>query len=288
MIKKMFLAVMVVSALVSCTTGNIGNPSSNLTLQLSGLEPLGDDFVYEGWLIVNGAPVSTGVFSSVDFPQTFSVKPSTLHRATKFVLSIEPANDVDPAPSMTKILVGDFTGNVASVSSNGVVGDFSNASGKYILATPTNGGDTDELSGIWYLDLSSGTPEVGLDLPVLDGGWKYEGWVVIDGVPVSTGTFSDIADFDDNAMTSPFKGDMGDGPAFPGEDFLQNAPSGLSFPLDLRGYATVISVEPYPDNSPAPFTLKPLLHIIPENADDHVTIPMEDGPLAELTGTVVR
>ena len=42
-------------------------------------------------------------------------------------------------------------------------------------------------------------------------------------------------------------------PPFPGQDFIH--------PLtDLTaGYAAVISVEPSPDNSPAPFTLKPLL-----------------------------
>lgn len=289
MIKKMFFAIIAIGILTaSCDDDDTVSKTANLTLNLSGLEALGNDFVYEGWVIVNGAPISTGTFTSVTFPQSFSVDADNLANATKFVLSIEPAVDSDPAPADTKILAGDFSGDTANVSSNGIVADFSTSSGKYILATPTNGSDNDELSGVWFLDLSSGTPAVGLDLPVLPNGWKYEGWSVINGTPVSSGTFTDVDDFDDNATTTLFKGDLGDGPAFPGEDYLQNAPSGLTFPINLRGATIVISVEPNPDNSPAPFTLKPLAHVVPSDAADHVTIAMGDGPVASLSGEVMR
>ncbi|WP_370478119.1 hypothetical protein [Tamlana flava] len=84
------------------------------------------------------------------------------------------------------------------------------------MATPTDGDNNNEFSGVWFLDLSSGSPAVGLDSPVLMAGWKYEGWAIIDGVPVSSGTFTNVADFDDKATTTPFKGNMGDGPPFPG------------------------------------------------------------------------
>ncbi|MFI1743488.1 anti-sigma factor [Thalassobellus sediminis] len=286
----MFFTILATGILVtSCDKNNEGMAStSELTLNLAGLDELGDDFVYEGWIIVNGAPVSTGTFSSVTFPQSFTVDADELTNATKFVLSIEPAVDSDPAPAATKILAGDFSGDQAIVNSNGIVADFGASSGKYILATPTNGSDNDERSGVWFLDLSSGSPTVGLDLPVLPNGWKYEGWSVINGMPVSSGTFTDVNDFDDNAATTLFKGDMGDGPAFPGEDYLQNAPSGLTFPTDLRGATIVVSVEPYPDNSPAPFTLKPLAHVVPSDAVDHVTLTMGTGPVVSLSGNVMR
>jgi hypothetical protein len=170
------------------------------------------------------------------------------------------------------------------------VGDFSNAAGKYILATPTNGADSDEYSGIWFLDLASGSPMVGLDLPQLPDGWKYEGWVVIDGQPVTTGTFTNVMATDD---ADPFSGDMAlpdvngmDG-FFPGEDFLKNAPAGLTFPADIRGGMAVISIEPYPDNSTAPFTLKPLLQPIDAMAMDHETYDMGQN-LNFPTGTVSR
>ena len=291
MIRKMFLTVLALSAFTySCSNDDDDNTptTADLTLNLAGLEALGDDYVYEGWIIVDGLPVSTGTFSSVTFPQSFTVNAEQLSRATTFVLSIEPTVDPDPAPAATKILAGDFSGSAANVNSNGIVGDFSASSGTYILATPTDTDDTNEESGVWFLDNSSGNAVAGLDLPTLTDGWKYEGWAVIDGTPVTTGTFlsGDVAD--DNAATSMFKGDANNGPNYPGEDFLQNAPAGLTFPTDLKGMTIVISVEPVPDNSPNPFTLKPLAHMVPANAMNHTAINMGTGPVASLTGTVTR
>ena len=85
-----------------------------------------------------------------------------------------------------------------------------------------------------------------------------------------------------------FKGDANNGPNYPGEDFLQNAPAGLTFPTDLKGMTIVISVEPVPDNSPNPFTLKPLAHMVPNNAADHTAISMGAGPVVSLSGTASR
>ncbi len=291
MIKKMFLALLVVGFFVtSCSSDDDNSPTTaNLTLNLSGLEELGNDFVYEGWIIVDGSPVSTGVFTSVTFPQSFTVNTTQLNDATTFVLSIEPAIDTDPSPAATKILAGDFLGNSAAVNSNGLVGDFSASTGKYILATPTDGnGDVNEDSGVWFIDNSSGSAIAGLDLPTLSDGWKYEGWAVINGQPVSSGTFSSVMSADDNSSTSSYKGDVNDGPPFPGEDYLQNAPSGLTFPTDLKGMTIVISVEPNPDNSTLPFTLKPLAHQVPANAENHTVINMESGPVTILSGTVTK
>ena len=292
MIKRVLILVLAVSALtISCSSDDDGGPStSNLVLNLTGLDDLGSDFVYEGWLIVNGAPVSTGTFSSVTFPQTFTVDASTLANASTFVLSIEPAVDPDPAPAATKILAGDFSGNSASVTSNGIVGDFSSSAGTYILATPTDMDGMNEESGVWFLDNSSGSPMPGLNLPTLPDGWVYEGWAVINDTPVTTGTFTNVAGTDNAA---PFSGPVAlpspnpDG-FFPGEDFLENAPAGLTFPTDLKGTTIVISVEPSPDNSPAPFTLKPLAHMVPANADVHSAISMGAGPVMMLSGTVTR
>jgi len=289
MIKKMNVALLLLVLLtLSCSSDDNNVDSDDLVLNLNGLEALGDDFVYEGWIIVDGSPISTGTFSSVTFPQSFSVNADQLRTATTFVLSIEPAVDPDPAPADTKLLVGDFNGDMATVNSANLVGDFSTATGRYILATPTDTDDMNEESGVWFLDNSGGSAVSGLDLPDLSDGWKYEGWAVINGMPISTGTFINVNGFDDNAMSSPFKGDAGDGPAFPGEDFLQNAPAGLSFPTDLRGSTIVISVEPNPDNSVLPFTLKPLAHMVPTNAVTHTTIMMNSGPVVSLSGTVSR
>ena len=265
----------------------------SITVNITGLEDLGSDYVYEGWLIVNGSPVTTGTFTvdaNGNLSETmFELKASEVDNATKFVLSIEPKNDSDPAPAATKMMAGDFSGTNASLTI-APVGDFTNAAGKYILATPTDGPDTNENSGIWFLDISTGSPTVGLDLPTLPDGWKYEGWVVISGQPVTTGTFTNTKATDD---ADPFSVSMalpdvnGADGFFPGEDFLMNAPSGLNFPTDIAGGMAVISIEPYPDNSPNPFTLKPLVQPIPADAMDHSVYEMGQN-LSFPTGTVTR
>ena len=141
--------------------------------------------------------------------------------------------------------------------------DFSEASGVYILGTPSDGDGNNELSGIWFIDLPTAQ---GLDLPELPEGWTYEGWLVIDGVAVSTGRFTDPGAADDFAG---YSGDQGF-PPFPGEDFVTNAPEGLEFPTDLTQATVVISVEPDPDDSPAPFSIKPLISEVPDGIADHV------------------
>ncbi|MBV1924282.1 MAG: anti-sigma factor [Flavobacteriaceae bacterium] len=266
MIRKMFLALTVIGLIAtSCSSDDDNSPATaNLTLNLSGLEELGSDFVYEGWIIVDGSPVSTGVFTSVTFPQSFNVDAAQLDAATTFVLSIEPAVDNDPAPAATKILAGDFSGSSASVGLAPVTanGDLSTSSGTFFLRTPTdevagsanNGNDQ---NGIWF-GIPGAPPAAGLNLPELNPGWKYEGWVVVDGVgPLTTGTFTSLDMVDDSNDFSGTENNVG--PPVPGEDFFNNAPSGFTFPLDVRGRTVVISVEPYPDNSPAPFAIKPLV-----------------------------
>jgi len=266
--------------------------SQTVTLNINGLKELGANYQYEGWLIVGGTPVTTGTFT-VDtngmLSQTiFSVNQSDLINATTFVLTIEPIPDPDPDPSSTHILAGNFIDFDAplSVGHPAALGDdYSGIDGKYILATPTNGAMTDELSGIWFLDLSSGSPEVGLTLPTLPAGWKYEGWAVISGMPVTTGTFTTV-DMEDEA--DPYSG-PDQRPPFPGEDFLVNAPIGFTFPTDLSGMTVVISIEPDPDNSTAPFLLKPLVGGIPSNAMDHVTYMMDSNVANSFpTGTAMR
>jgi hypothetical protein len=294
----MLLILAVAAILTSCKKDDEEpmEPSSSkksIMLDISGLEDLGSNYVYEGWIIVNGSPLSTGTFmvdaNGMLSKHTFELNASDVDAATTFVLSIEPANDPDPAPSATKILAGDFNGNTADINTD-LVADFSNVAGKYILATPTNGSETNENSGIWFLDLSSGSPMNGLDLPTLADGWKYEGWVVIDGQAVTTGTFINTMATDD---ADPFSGSMplpdvnGSDGFFPGEDFLMNAPAGLNFPTDISGALAVISVEPHPDNSPMPFTLKPLVHAIPANAIDHTVYDMGQN-LSLPTGMVSR
>jgi hypothetical protein len=265
--------------------------NANLNLNLSGLEDLGSNYVYEGWIVVSGSPVSTGKFSinssGLASQTSFSVLKSSLDAATAFVLTIEPAVGDLPEPTDIHVLAGDFSGTsgTLSVQHSAALGtNFSTSMGKYILATPTDSNMANEDSGVWFLDNSGATPVAGLNLPSLPSGWKYEGWVVLNGNPISTGTFSMPNGADSSGM---FSG-MIASPPFPGEDFLVNAPTGLVFPTSLLGKTVVISVEPSPDNSPAPFALKPLLQNVPSNAAVHTVLTMNQNLGTLPTGTFSR
>jgi len=277
MLKKVIIGILAIGLVaVSCSDDDDAGTvvaESNLTLDLNGLEDLGSGYLYEGWVIVNGSPVSTGTFSvnssGVLSSTTFSVNTETLDAATAFVLSVEPDPDPDPAPAPTKLLRGEFgTGNAANTAVVGLapVGDFTGIAGTFFLRAPTdedvpggaanNGNDE---YGVWF-----GTPGMppapNLTLPTLGPGWTYEGWVIGETGPLSTGTFLSFDMRDDNALDpNGFSETVFPGPPLPGEDFFRNAPTGETFPLDIRGRMVVISVEPSPDNSPAPFVLKPLV-----------------------------
>jgi anti-sigma-K factor RskA len=284
---KLLTALLLVLAMIgftACDEDNETPPSTTLALSITGLEDLGSSYVYEGWLIVNGNPVSTGTFT-VDAmgalsQSSFEIDATDLSTAATFVLTIEPKPDSDPTPSAVHILAGSFSGNNAdlTVGHAAAIGtDFNDVTGSYILATPTNGDNTNELSGIWWL-IPGTTLAPGLSLPTLPSGWLYEGWVVINGIPVTTGTFSSVSAADNAA---PYSGPQS-GPPFPGEDFLINQPSGIVFPVDLSGKTAVISVEPDPDNSPGPFTIKPLVATIPTDAADHTAYTMTSNAAATL------
>ena len=310
--KKTFLVLFVLFAfLISCDEDDTGTGMKDpvmkpdtLTLSITGLEDLGDNFVYEGWIIVDKNPVSTGTFTVNAEKALSKIKfeidtLGTLKKATKFVLSIEPSPDTILAPSASKLLIGNFTENVATLTPATLLAapfDLATLGGKFFLRTPTdeapgsinNGNDE---NGIWF-----GTPGMpptsGLTLPMLAPGWVYEGWVVVPAstgpIPLSTGTFTEFNKPDSGNLFSGTANN--DGPPVPGEDFLRNDPDRVTFPLDVRGKTIVISIEPKPDNSPGPFLLKPLVHRMLR--DDADTAPRTYDFMQNLgslpSGTVVR
>jgi hypothetical protein len=255
------LAAMSMAALAGCDEGDgegagkLGDVEERtVELDITGLEDLGPGAVYEGWLIVDGEPVTTGRFTVEDGVASateFAAEAADAESATKFVLTIEPAVDDDPAPSAHKLLAGDFVEGQATIAVDdpaALGSDFTDAAGQFFLQTPTSPEPDDYDLGIWFLDAASGTPT--LDLPELPDGWVYEGWVVTNDGPITTGRFTDPAGADSDGA-GPTAGPAV-APAFPGSDFITP-------PVSLIGAAAVISIEPEPDNSPEPFLLKPLL-----------------------------
>jgi hypothetical protein len=300
MLKKTLIpiaALLLIAGFIGCsdnsTTPTSTQPGGNLGLNISGLGDLGSAAQYEGWIIVSSSPISTGRFT-VDSNGTlsktsFSVDATDLSNASKFVLTIEPEPDPSPNPSGVKIIAGAFSGNTANLTigdSSAIANDFMSSTGTFILATPTNGMNNNERSGVWFVDLMGG-PHAGLNLPLLPPQWQYEGWVVVPGVSgaLSTGKFTDPGAPD---MAAPYSGSMA-GPPFPGEDLLMNAPPGYTFPTDLRGGKFVITIEPNPDNSTSPFFLKPLRGTAPSDAIDHTNYPMDNIASSNSpTGTATR
>jgi hypothetical protein len=304
--KVLFIALACSLALASCSDDDNDDitpivpvtPTTNFTMNISGLENLGSGYAYEGWVITSNGPISTGTFTVNDngtaSATSFWVNPADLAAATKYVLTIEPSPDADPTPSDQKLLAGDFQTDGSALVSTGTMpalGDFSNASGTYFLRTPTDetmGNNMNDENGIWFGNPTTTPLSTGFVLPTLPTGWVYEGWIVAAGIPISTGRFTDFEDRDGSNMFSG-TADMA-GPPIPGEDFFNNSPSmSITFPLNLRGKTTVISVEPEPDNSPLPFLLKPLISMIDTAAATAPAIHNFNQNLSSIpTGTVTR
>ena len=246
-------------------------PEPTMTIAFDGLEPLGDGGEYELWFVgADGAPVSAGVFDTDAGPVELDL-PDGIPGAVELKVSIETDND--PAPSESIVLSGAIDGAAGERSADLVadIADFSSASGQYILATPTDGTGTpeNERSGVWWTVIPRAQ---SLFLPELSAGWEYEMWQVIDGQNVTGGKFTDPFAPD---QAAPYSG-PDEAPPLVGEDYLLNAPEGLTFPVDLRGTEVFISVEPLPDPSLDSSGIVPLSGIVPADAIDHTAYAVEN------------
>lgn len=274
--KLRILALALLSLQFSCSDNNSNSAlTGNLELSLSSIEPASGQH-YEGWIITNSGPISSGRFNvgidgsvySVDVDgneiSTIGTVSSSFFNYEEngetenaFVLTIEPDGDSDPGPSDVHLVAGSFSSgvSVASTQESAAIGaNFLASSGTYILATPTTSSTTaDDNQGIWFL--SAGGPS--LNLPTLSTGWIYEGWIVdtLSGVPLSTGLFLTASGVDSDGAGDDAGPDSG--PNFPGQDFINPVRV-----LNDGNHKVVISVEPFPDFDPAPFTLKILDHSI--------------------------
>ncbi len=156
---------------------------------------------------------------------------------------------------------GDASNAIADLTiafAGGLKTSFSTASGKCTIVAPTSPADSN--SGVWLVELGSSATAGLKNLPALTAQWRYESWVVQSPIAVppdpvvayySTGKFAraDSADYDG---AGPNGGTAGAGYNFPGQDFVR----GTFHPnLTSLGYTFLVTVEPFPDNSPSPFFL---------------------------------
>lgn len=286
----------------ACSKDNDSSPTvediTTVKLEFNGLEPLENGFNYQAWVVSGNYGYPLGIFNFNGDGEMVDVSGDTLldglfitnlglEEITGVGVTIEYMDVITTIPSYTHILGGEVVEGHAALT----VGDdlsmgisFDGATGKYILATPTDSIDTNENSGIWFLDLTTGISLNGFNLPEPPSGWDYEGWVILDGAYISTGKFSRFTAADDSAY---YSGSL-QGPPFPGEDFLDNAPEGLSFPLDLAGASVMITLEPWEendDNRAEPFFIKVLAAEIPTDAADHINYYMNAATDPLPTGT---
>ncbi len=255
--------------------------AAELTLSFNNLPTLNEstEGLYEGWAIVDGMPVSTGVFNVNGAGEpvmpggggviaSFPV-PDSIGMSSSIKISLEPVGDADPAPSGLIVLGGDVESEITALTAAVPGLDMLMTSGgSYILATPSDNAvdPANDDQGIWFLAMPG--PVAGLtNLPDIGPNWKYESWVVdVSGggpVPYTGGTFDMAAGLDSDEA-----GCNGGGPPFPGQDYTAFH-CGPVLDLDSGDFAAVISIEPVPDNGPGPFMFKPLAGMIPTDALDN-------------------
>ncbi|HSL88037.1 MAG TPA: hypothetical protein VK870_01900 [Ignavibacteriaceae bacterium] len=224
--------------------------SATIEFNLSGLPVIPDTMAFVAWF-ENEDPAQTDpviLFSGNAANGNLSYKSEKplrmLQIAQLFWITVERKSLLDTLPptipaNSRKILGGRFANASCNLGFGENVFSLDNSSAVFNLLTPTDSLNVTPLSGIWFVDSVSQTITAGLELPELYGGWRYEGWVEVNGVLVSTGRFSSPRGVDQlNEYGSTL-----DPLPFPGEDFLANAPAGLTFPLNLSGAKVYITME---------------------------------------------
>ena len=203
--------------------------------------------------------------------------------------------DTFKGPSSYRIIAAKIAANSGNFNiGNDIILDyeFGIAQATFILDTPTDTTNTNLNRGIWFINLDSTFSEIkdstgtvvgmdtvveiknGLELPELPKGWFYEGWIIFGSDTVSTGKF--IKPFGPDS-SSNYGVPLASGYNFPGEDFINNPPAGITFPTDLSGLKIFITLEvPHPANSVSPFKLIPYVSTIPINSESQKVYSMEN------------
>ena len=222
--------------------------SATIEITISGLPAIPDSMTYVAWFDNEDSKIDSVKIHSADavdgkFYYKSEMPLSDIQQAQLFWLTIEEENAVNDSTFniSDRIVLG---GRFALGGCNLAIGEkaltFDTYSVTFNLLTPTDGPNLNETSGVWFVEIdTAGEFSTGLNIPELYGGWIYEGWVEINGEYLSTGRFESTV----GADLSKLYGSPGAGLPYPGEDFLLNAPQGITFPLDLSGKMIYISAE---------------------------------------------
>jgi hypothetical protein len=222
--------------------------TSSLELNISGLPAIPDTMAYVAWYDNDDRPpvfikqLSPNSQGNVYFKE--EQKLVFLDSAQIFLVTVERKSQIG-TPNFTAsnrvVLIGRFSKGLANLTLAENFTDFNNTAAKYTIYTPTDGNiSSNPYGGIWFVDsVDANRIAAGLNLPVLAGGWIYEGWIEVGGNILSTGRFRNPKAAD---LFNGYSASTASIP-YPGEDFINNAPAGFTFPLDLRGKKAYISLE---------------------------------------------
>lgn len=216
---------------------------------------------YAAWAKVEGKDILVGQFNidtsgnMVDLKgrkkNSFSLG-QNIGSASEIFVTIESSEVKGRGPSSIKIQRGKVSGNASSLS---FPIDYSGAKGSFMLGAMSK--ETDNAivpvkTGIWFVSPQGNQVKKGLMIPDAPKGWSYSGWMRMDQKSaVKMGKFTSPSSSDDFNGYSPALSP----PKFPGENFLQNPPQGYSFPQNIDGATTWITLEPAVDVGASPFPL---------------------------------
>lgn len=301
--KYLIAIIGIFSLLLSCEETEILNESGKLNLTEIKLPDLPDNYYYEGWLLVDGSYVSVGNITNDsianDLAQFSEIEINDLATAQSFAITVETSGS--SAPSNYVLLVGEFNGNEAILSSsaeisNGVLSLANRISASYTVQNATiSTEDADAYSenGIWFFKGSGSNVETTLSLYYNDV--VYQAWLrnkqnnvtrYLNMGIISSDTISD--------SWKSFTLYPNNTPDFSGEDFLVD-PEGDEdfpenyFPLDVRGSDILISPIPSSySSSTTPFPIFLLKGTIPEDATKDVNLTRELTVNTDFSAKAIR
>ena len=203
-----FFIVAFISLFISSCDDSGVTTNNNVNFSFSNLQRLDKDVdgMYEAWvrypLNSNNVYISCGKFNintagnkivdPSDNETTLKLRyiPSNINSANAVFVSVEPPGDVDSNLNGAKILGGSVTVNDSNLTSSlsmtysevlgNIAQNFSSATARYILNTPTTDDTSDYYKGIWFCDITLAHNSLFTGVSAIPNtlDWKYEGWIV--------------------------------------------------------------------------------------------------------------
>lgn len=281
---KKLISILSLSLLfTACEETDILDQTGKLEVNDFNLPYLPNGYFYEGWLLVDGSYVSVGTINNDSIANNrarFSqIEVNDLNQAQAFAITVETSGN--PAPSNYVLLLGQFNGNIAELTTdaelpNGILSISNRISGSYTVQNATvpssDAGNYTE-NGIWFFKGTGNEKEKTLNLDYQ--GLNYQAWVQkvennsLNTLNMGVITSDTLAD-NWRGFTKPEY--QPNTPKFPGEDFLQQPATGTIypenfFPMNVRGTKVFITpILPNYSSTTEPFPIILLEATIPQNA----------------------